>query len=121
MPVEIARPVCGHLIRTVPTLTSCSSLPSFAVQCQVTVCWSQRLPQWPELAPTACGLPGFWCGAGSACSLQHPGDALLEGLGCLGRSLLRKLPELPALRGRGIKILARLGDREIHDLRRRLR
>lgn len=54
-------------------------------------------------------------------SLQSPGDAFLKRLGSLDRDLLSEIPQLLVLCRCEVEILARLAEREPHDVRGRLR
>src|SRR5260370_38577698 len=96
MPVGIARPVCGHLIMTIPTLDS-SRLVS--VPCPVAIGWIAPLlagGAWSSRSrrPAKVRLRGL---------LQDPGKRLLDPLGGLG---CRFSGEFPKLLGQRVRCFA---------------
>src|SRR6266436_2438314 len=112
MPVGISRPVCGHLIITMPILI----LP-VSLLCRSNVrspSAGRHLFSREALVPAD---PGSLQKFDSGGFMQDFGEALLDRLGRLGRDFLSELPKFLVLRGRDFEVLAALRGRQLYDFR----
>ena len=113
MPVGIARPVWGHLITTTPTLVSSLLFSPVSFRHRPDCTSSRgRLVQ---------PIPASLENLRFTRLLQDLRNALLDRLGGFRRDFLGQPPEFPVLCGRGFEVLAAVRDRQLDDLRQRLR